>query len=103
MTFQRCTCCFPPLYLRNISARYSITKPHILNLQERGDSGGVLNLEHFNLGPHEMAAWAPVFLAADVSELRLSHNRVGAESISAFLPAVGGLRHGGVGDGVVKL
>jgi hypothetical protein len=63
----------------------------------------VLSLEHYNLGPHEMAAWAPVFLAADVSELRLSHNRVGAEAIGSFLPAVGGLRLGGVGDGVVKL
>ncbi len=63
----------------------------------------MLNLEHFNLGPHEIAAWAPVFVAAEVSEMRLSHNRVGAEAISSFLPAVGGHALGGVGDGVVKL
>lgn len=63
----------------------------------------MLNIEHFNLGPHEMAAWAPVFLASEVSEMRLSYNRIGAQSISSFLPAIAGRSFGGIGEGVVKL
>jgi hypothetical protein len=86
------------------SAVYSIVKPHILSLKDSIDeSSSALNLEHFNLGPQEMSAWAPVFLSNTVSEMRLSYNRIGAASISHFLPAFAGRALGGVGNGVVKL
>jgi hypothetical protein len=85
------------------SAVYSIVKPHILSLKDSIDESSSLNLEHFNLGPQEMSAWAPVFLSTSVSEMRLSYNRIGAASISHFLPAFSGQPLGGVGNGVVKL
>jgi hypothetical protein len=85
------------------SAVYSIAKPHILSLKDSIDDSSALNLEHFNLGPQEMSAWAPVFLSTSVSEMCLSYNRIGAASISHFLPAFAGRPLGGVGNGVVKL
>jgi hypothetical protein len=87
----------------SIPAAYCVVKPHILNLEQFSDKGGVLNLEYFNLGPHEMAAWAPVLIASDIAEMRLSHNRLGMESLRSFLPAIAGRSLGGVGDGIRKL
>ena len=86
----------------DLPAAYCIAKPHILSLQERGAKGCVLNLEHFNLGPHELAAWAPVFSSSEITEIRLSHNRI-AHCIGSTLPAIAGRFLGGIGDGVVKL
>lgn len=77
-------------------------KPHILSLAHPNDSGNVLNLDHFNLGPHEMSAWAQVFSTTDISEIRLSHNRI-SHCINSLLPALAGRSLGGIGEGVVKL
>ena len=85
------------------SACYSIVKPHILSMTDSSNESCSLNLEHYNLGPQEMATWLPVLQATNVSEMRLSHNRIGAGSISCFLPVVAGRPLGGVGKGVVKL
>jgi hypothetical protein len=86
----------------DISAGFFTVKPHILSVQQQ-TGGGVLCLENINLGPHEMGAWAPFLAGMEFSEIRLSHNRIGEHSISAFIPAFAGRSLGGVGDGVSKL
>jgi hypothetical protein len=98
-------CCVAPptpSALADTPAAYCIVKPHILSLIQSSDSGSALNLDHFNLGPHEMAAWAPVFSSTEISEIRLSHNRI-SQCIQSLLPAFAGHALGGVGDGVTKL